>query len=49
MTYPSFEAALVRVEQLKRDIGVWPGIRRRQDGWQLTMDVPDLVTAKWYR
>jgi len=39
-TYPTFEQALRRVEQLKLS-GVWPGIIDGRDGYTLTWDPGD--------
>lgn len=32
MTFPTFEDAAAAVDRLRRNAGMWPGIRCRRDG-----------------
>lgn len=38
MTYRSEADAFRRAEILRRDWGIWPGVRRQGPGWVLTCD-----------
>lgn len=38
-TYRSEAAALARADAIRREHGIWPGVRRCPGGWRLTVDV----------
>lgn len=46
MIYPTQAAAFARAEQLARLAGVWPAVVRCEGGWRLTVDPPDVRSAR---
>lgn len=43
-TYPDEHTAFARVDALRTQFGIWPGVKHTRRGWILTRDLPGTLT-----